>query len=483
MQKQKQTRRDKHRQQVEDISQRIKFDRKPKKYMTSERTGFRPYPQYKPSGIEWLGDVPAHWKIQRGKTLFQAVDVRSQTGNEELLTVSAERGIVPRKSANVTMFKAESYVGYKLCWPGDLVINSLWAWAHALGISQYHGIVNSVYGVYRLLPQFKNYASFIHQLVRSIPFQWELQVRSKGIWISRLLLTDEAFLGAPFPLPPLSEQTAIVRYLDHTDRRIRRYVSSRERLIELLEEYRQAVIHHTVTRGLDPDVRLKPSGVEWLGDVPAHWEVRRLQHVTTMKVSNVDKHIKEGELPVRLCNYVDVYKNDYITESVPFMRATATTDEIERFRLEPGDVLITKDSEAWDDIGVPALVEYSARDLVCGYHLALLRPLKTVLNGAYLFRSLQSSTIAYQFHISANGVTRYGLSRGGIKSILLPIPPLVEQVAIVAYLEKATADIDAAIDRARREIELLGEYHTRLIADVVTGKVDVREAAAELSAV
>ena len=224
-------------------------------------------------------------------------------------------------------------------------------------------------------------------------------------------------------------------------------------------------------------MRLKPSGVEWLGDVPAHWEVRRLQHVATMKVSNVDKHIKEGELPVRLSNYVDVYKNDRITKSVPFMRATATTDEIERFRLELGDVLITKDSEVWNDIGVPALVEYTARDLVCGYHLALLRPIRGVLNGAYLFRSLQSSTIAYQFHISANGVTRYGLSRGGIKSALLPIPPLTEQAAIVACLDKATADIDAAIDRARREIELLGEYRTRLIADVVTGKVDVREAA------
>ena len=439
----------------------------------------KPYLHYKPSGIDWLGNVPTHWEVRRGKMLFQPIDVRSQTGDEELLTVSAERGVIPRKSANVTMFKAESYVGYKLCWPGDLVINSLWAWAHGLGVSQYHGIVSSVYGVYRLLPEFKNYASFIHKLVRSIPFQWELQVRSKGIWISRLLLTDEAFLEAPFPLPPLPEQTAIVRYLDQAEERIRRYVRSRERLIELLEEYRQAIIHHAVTRGLDPDVRLKPSGVEWLGDMPAHWAVRRLQYVVTMKVSNVDKHIKEGELPVRLCNYVDVYKNDRITESVPFMRATATTDEIERFRLEPGDVLITKDSEVWNDIGVPALVEYSARDLVCGYHLALLRPLKAMLNGAYLFRSLQSSIVAYQFHISANGVTRYGLSRGGIKSALLPIPPLPEQVAIVTYLDKATADIDADIDRARREIELLGEYRIRLIADVVTGQVDVREAAAK----
>ena len=304
--------------------------------------------------------------------------------------------------------------------------------------------------------------------------------RSRGIGsgFNRLYTAD--FGSIPTIVPPLPEQIAIIHYLDQADKRIRRYVSSKERLIELLEEYRQAIIHHAVTRGLDPDVRLKSSGVEWLGDVPAHWEVRRLQQVVTMKVSNVDKHIKEAELPVRLCNYVDVYKNDRITESMLFMQATATTGEIERFRLELGDVLITKDSEVWNDIGVAALVEYSARDLVCGYHLALLRPIKAVLNGAYLFRSLQSSTIAYQFHISANGVTRYGLSRGGIKSALLPIPPLTEQAAIVAYLDKTTADIDTAIDRARREIELLGEYRTRLIADVVTGKVDVREAVADL---
>ena len=110
-----------------------------------------PYPAYKPSGVEWLGNVPAHWEMRRGKHLFQPIDVRSDTGDEELLTVSAQRGVVPRESANVTMFKAESYAGYKLCWPGDVVINSLWAWAHGLGVSQHHGIVSSAYGVYRPL--------------------------------------------------------------------------------------------------------------------------------------------------------------------------------------------------------------------------------------------------------------------------------------------------------------------------------------------
>ena len=229
---------------------------------SAEAATLRSYPAYKPSGVEWLGDVPAHWAVRRGKVLFHPIDARSDTGDEELLTVSAERGVVPRRNANVTMFKAESYVGYKLCWPGDLVINSLWAWAHGLGVSSQHGIISSAYGVYRLRPTFQNHTRFIHYLVRSVPFQWEFQVRSKGIWISRLQLTDEAFLGAPFPLPPLPEQRAIVRYLNHMDDRIRRYVAAKEKLIALLEEERQAVIHRAVTRGLDPNVPLKPSGVE-----------------------------------------------------------------------------------------------------------------------------------------------------------------------------------------------------------------------------
>jgi type I restriction enzyme, S subunit len=162
----------------------------------------KPYTVYKDSGVSWLGEVPEHWAVKRGKAIFRCIDIRSSKGEEELLTVSSDRGVVPRSSATVTMFKAESYVGYKLCWPGDLVINSLWAWARGLGVSRYHGIVSSAYGVYRLRPKFEAYSEFVHQLVRSNPFQWELQVRSKGIWISRLQMTDESFLGAPFPLPP-----------------------------------------------------------------------------------------------------------------------------------------------------------------------------------------------------------------------------------------------------------------------------------------
>ena len=116
------------------------------------RNELKPYPAYKDSGIAWLGKVPEPWTIRRGKALFDCIDIRSSTGEEELLTGSSEHGVIMRKSTTVTMFKAESYMGYKLCWPGDLVINSLWAWANGLGVSQYHGIISSAYGVYRLRP-------------------------------------------------------------------------------------------------------------------------------------------------------------------------------------------------------------------------------------------------------------------------------------------------------------------------------------------
>ena len=228
------------------------------------------------------------------------------------------------------------------------------------------------------------------------------------------------------------------------------------------------------TGELKPYPAMQDSGVQWLGKVPKHWEVRRLRNVADMRVSNVDKHVKADENLVRLCNYVDVYKNDYINKQVDFMQATATNDEIERFRLERDDVLITKDSETWDDIGVPALVTEPASDLISGYHLALLRPRYDKLAGAYLLRALQSKGLAYQFHIEAKGVTRYGLSHAGIKSVWLPLPPLPEQTAIVRFLDHADRRIRRYIRAKQKLIALLEEQKQAIIHQAVTGQIDVR---------
>ena len=190
-----------------------------------------------------------------------------------------------------------------------------------------------------------------------------------------------------------------------------------------------------------------------------------------MRVSNVDKHTNDDELPVHLCNYVDVYNNDHITQALPFMRATASQDEIEKFRLERDDVLITKDSESWNDIGVPALVTESANDLVLGYHLALLRPHKQ-MTGPYLSRTLQSKSVAYQFHIEAKGVTRYGLTHNGIQSVYLPLPPLAEQAAIVRYLDHADRRIRRYVSAKQKLIALLEEERQAVINRAVTRGLD-----------
>ncbi len=215
----------------------------------------------------------------------------------------------------------------------------------------------------------------------------------------------------------------------------------------------------------------KASSIPWLGDMPEHWEVRRLRTVADMRVSNVDKHTREEEIPIRLCNYVDVYKHDRITPAMPFMPATASLDEIERFRLERGDVLITKDSEAWNDIGVPCLVAESADDLLSGYHLALLRP-SAETEGAYLALALQSKAVAYQFHVRANGVTRYGLTHVGIKSVQIALPPIPEQRTIVRYLDYVDQRIRRYVGTKRRLITLLEEEKQAIVNEAVTRGLD-----------
>ena len=223
-----------------------------------------------------------------------------------------------------------------------------------------------------------------------------------------------------------------------------------------------------------PYPNYRPSGVKWFDRLPTHWEVRRLRNVADLRVSSVDKHKREDEEHVRLCNYVDVYNNDRVTATMKFMHTTAAPDEIERFRLERGDVLITKDSETWDDIGIPALVTDSAPDLISGYHLALLRPRSEHTVGGYLFRALESNGISRQFHVQARGVTRFGLTHVGIKSVWLPVPSLSEQIRIVRFLDHADRRIQRYIRAKQKLIGLLEEQKQVIIHQAVTGQIDVR---------
>lgn len=436
----------------------------------------KPYPVYKDSGVPWLVEVPEHWELKRGKNLFRCIDVRSSTGDEELLTVSSERGLVPRRSATVTMFKAESYVGHKLCWPGDLVINSLWAWARGLGVSQFHGIVSTAYGVYRPRPGGDIDSRFIHELVRSTPFHWELQVRSKGVWTSRLQLTDESFLGAPFPLPPLAEQSAIARFLDHADRRIRRYIRAKQALIKLLEEQKQAIIHRAVTRGLEPNVRLKPSGAEWLGEVPEHWDVVTLQRVIRRAVDGPHHSPSYLDDGVPFLSARNIKTDRWALEDAKFISEADYAEFCRRVIPERADVLYTKGGTT----GVARVVDLEFRFQVW-VHVAVLKIVKSKVLPEFLAAALNSPRCYEQSQLLTRGATNQDLGLSRMKSIVLALPPLADQAVILTYVGDATRQIAGAIATAQREISLLREYRTRLIADVVTGKLDVRAAAASLA--
>lgn len=208
--------------------------------------------------------------------------------------------------------------------------------------------------------------------------------------------------------------------------------------------------------------------IDCLASLPEEWKRVPLKTTCDFAVSNVDKHSFDDELPVRLCNYTDVYKNDRVSPDMDLMTATATLQEIERFQLEVGDVIITKDSESWNDIAIPAYVEKTADNFVCGYHLALIRPRKEVLDGRFLFRCMQSRPVALQLELEATGVTRYGLSKDAIGQTVLPLPPLQTQLRIANYLDRETARIDGLIAEKKRMLALLDEKRSALISRIVT---------------
>jgi type I restriction enzyme S subunit len=211
----------------------------------------------------------------------------------------------------------------------------------------------------------------------------------------------------------------------------------------------------------------KESGAEWLGEIPAGWEVKRLKEVATIQMSNVDKKSVEGEEPVELCNYTDVYYHDRITSDMTFMKATAPREQVRRFALRAGDVLITKDSESWTDIAVPAVVTEDMPNVLCGYHLAHIRP-SAAVHGPYLSRAIGAVGPRDQFRVAANGVTRFAIGTEAVTTSVFAVPSLPEQRAISTFLDRESARIDELVAKKERLITLLQERRTALITRAVT---------------
>ncbi len=427
------------------------------------------YKEYKDSGVEWLGEIPKGWEVKPGFTVIKE-RLEKNIGLKEKQVLSLSYGrIIIKTEDKLTGLVPESFETYQIVYPNDIIIRPTDLQNDKVslrtGFSNHRGIITSAYINLRVEKDY--YPYYIYLFLHTLDITKIIYGLGSGLRQNLSFLDLKRF---PFLLPPLSEQKQIADYLDQKTAQIDKAIAQKEQIIELLKERKQILINKAVTRGLNPHAPLKDSGIDWIGKIPEHWEARRLKNTVKMIVSNVDKHIKKTEEQIRLCNYVDVYKNDVIVEEIPFMVASATEDEIKRYKISINDVIITKDSEDWRDIGIPAWVKYEADDLICGYHLAILRPQHKLFSG-YLFRLLQSINVKTQFSVKANGVTRCGLSHNAILDSWIILPPLSEQKQISGYLEEKCTKITTAITQKHLEIEKLKEYKATLIDSAVTGKI------------
>lgn len=423
----------------------------------------KPYPAYNDAGLPWLDCIPAHWSVQRAKQVFSAVDIRSDSGNEELLTVSSRDGVVPRSSKNVTMFKAESYLGYKLCWPGDLVINSLWAWAGGLGFARHHGIISSAYGVYRPKSNFAGAADYLNYALRSPVYDWEFHVRSKGIWVSRLQLTDESFFGMPLVVPPNDEAIAIARFLKAIDGSTRKLVLAKRRVIELLNEQKAVIAESFLIRGTNASLSTKLTGCDWLPVIPADWDMKRNDRIFRERNDR-----GRGELPILVVSLrTGVSVGEEVDENG---RPKRLIEDRNAYKLaEAGDIAYNMMRMWQGAVGVAPV------DGLVSPAYVVARPI-VEMNSKYFEYLFRTQRYRSEVNRHSRGIVsdRNRLYWDSFKRLMTPVPPLDEQNRIVARIEEETKELEASKLRAQREIALIREYRTRLITDVVTGKLDVR---------
>ena len=448
-----------------------------------------PYPAYKPSGIPWLSDVPEHWSVEAVKQSYEIQLGKMLQPNQQDLN---DTEVPYLKAVNVQWFKVRTS-------------DPLTMWASPMDTRQYGveqgdllvceggeggrcGIVRSSVSGYIIQNALHRVRAREHSLNEYL--QFVLYVAAAHGYFEALNdkatiahFTKEKLAAFRIPLPPLPEQRAIVRYLDHVDRRIRPYVAAKRKLIALLEEEKQAVVNQAVTRGLDPNVRLKPSGVEWLGDVPEHWEVGSLKRFAARRLGSIKAgpfgsqltaaEMTEGDFKVYTQRNVidrDLEKGSNYISSAKF-------DFLRAFEVVSGDVLVTSRGT----IGRTALVSDVCEPGVLHPCLLRVQPDLGCLIPEFLMTLIQDSQLLpQQLTFLSNTTTIDVIYSSTLSNTVIPLPSLPEQAAILEHVDRATADIDSASARARGQIELVNEYRTRLIADVVTGKLDVRDAAAQL---
>ena len=447
----------------------------------------QPYPAYKPSSVEWLGEVPEHWNVRRLWTVaeMRVSNVDKHANDDELpvrlcnyVDVYHNRRITPQMPFMRATASREEIKRFHLQ-PNDVLITKdSETWDDIAVPALVAGSSDDLicgYHLAMLRAREGLLGTYLAWVLQSEEVAHQFYVEAKGV--TRFGLTHSGIQGVQIPLPPLPEQAAIVRCLDHVDQRIQRYIHAKDKLIALLEEEKQAIINQAVTRGLDPNVPLKPSGLDWLGDVPAHWQVRRLEQIGRFSKGNGGTKGDESTEGLPCVRYGDIYMHHkYFIEStrsrIPEERAQVYTP------IQYGDLLFAGSGETIEEIGKSA-VNLMEEEAYCGGDVILFRPTGHI-NPRFVGYASDCTQATFQKSTMGRGITVMHIYSSQLKYLALAFPPLAEQRAIVEHVDKATKGIEVAVIRSRRQIDLLEEYRTRLVSDVVTGKLDVREAAANL---
>lgn len=418
----------------------------------------------------WLGDIPEGWKVRRFRYVFEESPEKIEAEVVgPMLSVSGYRGVEVKEYDDENRRRSdEDLVGYRIVRPGQLVVNTMWLNYAGLGVSKFEGHVSPAYRSYDIRAAVDR--GYIHHLMRSSIYVQAYTRLLTGIRPNSLQMSREDLMDFPILLPPPSEQTAIAAFLDRETGKIDALVEKQRRLIELLKEKRQAVISHAVTKGLKPNAKMKHSGVERLGHIPEHWEVKPLKHLVSHVVDCLHTTpTYEGELSYPAIRTADVERGVLLLHQARLVSEEVYQERIQRLKPETGDILYSREGERF---GMAALVPDGV-DLCLGQRMMMFRALFPNVP-SFLMWALNSEPIYQEVLERTAGAMAPHANIGDVINFRVPCPGEAEQLEIARYLSESTSNIDALVSKANMAITLLSERRSALISAAVTGKIDVR---------
>lgn len=417
------------------------------------------YESYKDCGVGWIGEIPSHWSCVKVKHLLRERVDKSEDGIGEPLSMSQKYGLIPTLQMDVVPNLATSYVGAKRTKIGDMVLNKLKAHLGVFALSAYDGLVSPDYAVYYGTGRAD--LEYLEYLFKTPLYVSEFIKKTTGVAIGfNRLYTDDLF-SIPAHYPPMQEQKRIIDYLKDKTLKIEQYVSARERERELLDSLKQSEIANVVTKGLNPNVRMKDSGIPWIGMIPEHWEIRRWGNA----------FIENKDINTNLEN-TDAFQFNYgsLVRKKRTYKAEEDAETYSKYMvLKPKDIVINGLNLNYDFVS--QRVAISAENGIITSAYISMHPRKNV-NAQYfcfLFKTMDAKKL---FHGMGTGI-RLTLSFAELKKQYIPIPPIEEQQAIVDYIEAKLSKIDSCMADLQAEIDYLKEFKQRLISDVVTGQICV----------